>query len=89
MLLSRHHNVSQNHDIKLADRLFEDVVQFRCLGTTVTKQNLIQEEKKKLNSGNACYLSAQNLLSSRLLYTTMKIRIYKTIVLTMGVKLGL
>jgi hypothetical protein len=44
--------------------------------------NLIQKEiKKRLNSGNACYLSVQNLLSSRLLSKNIKIRIYKTIIL--------
>jgi hypothetical protein len=43
---------------------------------------LIQEEiKRTLNSGNACYLSVQNLLSSRLLSKNLKIRIYKTIIL--------
>jgi hypothetical protein len=48
--------------------LFVGVAQFRYLGTTITNQNLIQEEiKKRLNSGNACYHSVQNLLSSRLL----------------------
>jgi hypothetical protein len=47
---------------------------------TVTNQNLIQEEiKKRLNSGNACYHSMQNLLSSRLLSKNVKVRIYKTI----------
>jgi hypothetical protein len=52
------------------------------LGTTVTNQNLIQEEmKRRLNSGNACYNSIQNLLSSRLLSKNLKIRIYKTIIL--------
>jgi hypothetical protein len=39
----------------------------RYLGTTITNQNLIQEEIKRLNSGNAGYHSVQNLLSSRLL----------------------
>jgi hypothetical protein len=34
-----------------------------------------------LNSGNACYHSVQNLLSSRLLSKNIKIRIYKAIVL--------
>jgi hypothetical protein len=43
---------------------------------------LIQEEiKRRLNSGNACYHSVQNLLSSRLLSKNLKIRIYKTITL--------
>jgi hypothetical protein len=53
------------------------------LGTAVTNQNLIQEEiKRRLNSGNACYHSIQNLLSSRLLSKNVKIRIYKTIILS-------
>jgi hypothetical protein len=56
MLLSRHQNVGQNRDIKITNRLFENVSQFKYLGTTVTNQNLIQEEiKRRLNSGNACY----------------------------------
>jgi hypothetical protein len=58
------------------------VSQFKDLGTTVTNQNLIQEEiKRRLNSGNAYYLSVLNLLSSRLLSRNLKIRIYKTIFL--------
>jgi hypothetical protein len=36
----------------------------------------------RLNSGNACYHSVQNLLSSRLLSKNLKIRIYKTIILS-------
>jgi hypothetical protein len=44
MLLSRHQNAGQNHDIKIANRCFENVEQFRYLGTTITNQNLIQEE---------------------------------------------
>jgi hypothetical protein len=44
--------------------------------------NLIQEEiKRRLNSGNACYHSVQNLLSSRLLSKNVKMTIYKTITL--------
>jgi hypothetical protein len=79
MLLSHHQNVGRNWDIKIANRSFENVSQFKCLGTTVRNQNLIQEEiKKRLNSGNACYHSVQNLLSSRLLSKNLKIRIYKT-----------
>jgi hypothetical protein len=92
MLLSHHQNVSQNRDIKIANRSFENVSPFKYLGTTVTNQNLIQEEiKRRLNSGNACYHSVQSLLSSCLLSQNLKIRIYKTIILLwfcMGVKLG-
>jgi hypothetical protein len=58
------------------------VAKFKYLATTVANQNLIQEDiKKRLNSGNACYYSVQNLLSSRLLSENVKIRIYKTIIL--------
>jgi hypothetical protein len=63
----------QNREIKMANRSFENVSQFKYLGTTVTNQNLIQEGiKTRLNSGNACYHSVQNLLSSRLLSKILK-----------------
>jgi predicted ABC-class ATPase len=80
-LLSRHKNIDQNQDIKIAKRSFENVSQFKYLGTTVTNQNVIQEEiKRRLNSGYAFYHSVQNLLSSHLLLTNLKIRIYKTVI---------
>jgi hypothetical protein len=41
MLLSRHQNAGQNHDIKIANRSFENVEQFRYLGTNTPHQNLI------------------------------------------------
>jgi hypothetical protein len=45
-------------------------------------QNFIQEEiKRRLNLGNACYYSVQNLLSFRLLSKNIKIRINRTITL--------
>jgi hypothetical protein len=82
MLLSRHQNIGQNRNIKIANRSFENVSQSKYLGTIVTNQNLIQEEiKRRLNSGNPCYHSVQSLLSSCLLSRNLKIRIYKTIIL--------
>ena len=56
--------------------------EFKYLGTTLTNQNSIAEEiKSRLRSGNACYHSVQNLLSSKLLSTKLKIKIYGTIIL--------
>ena len=56
--------------------------EFKHLGTTLTNQNSIQEEIKGiLRSGNACYPSVQSLLSSRLLFKNLKIKIYRTIIL--------
>jgi hypothetical protein len=79
MYLSCHQNAGQNQDIKITNRLFGNVSQFKYLGMTVTNQNLIQEEiKKRLNSGNACYHSVQKLSSSHLLTKNIKIRIHKT-----------
>jgi len=59
------------------------VEQFKCLGTTLRNQNFLQEViKNRLKSGNACYLSVQNLLSSSLVSKYIKIKIYITIILS-------
>jgi hypothetical protein len=64
-------------EIKIPNRSFENVSQFKCLGRTVTNQNLIKEDiKRRLNSGKVCYL-----LSSRLLSKNVEIAINKTIIL--------
>jgi hypothetical protein len=84
MLLSCHQTTGQYHDVKIANRFFENAAQLKYLGT-VTNQDLIQKEiKRRLNSGNAYYHSVQNLLSSRLLSKNVKIRIYNTTVTCMG-----
>jgi hypothetical protein len=67
VLVSHDQNSDQNRNIRIRNRQFQNVSQLKYLGTTVTYQNLIQEEiKRRLNSGNACYHSVQNVLSSRL-----------------------
>jgi hypothetical protein len=38
------------------------------------------EIKSRLNSGNACYYSVPNLLSSRLISNKLKIKIYKIVI---------
>jgi hypothetical protein len=49
-----------------------------CDQNAVLKWDII---KRRLNSGNACYHSVQDLLSARLLSKNVKIRMYKTIIL--------
>jgi hypothetical protein len=52
------------------------------LVTTLTNQNTIQEEtKRRLKSGNVCYHSVQNLLSSSLPSKNFMIKIFRTIIL--------
>jgi hypothetical protein len=41
ILLFRRQNARQSHDRKTANKLFENVAQFKYLGTTVTNQNLV------------------------------------------------
>jgi hypothetical protein len=62
MIMSHHPNSGQNQNIRIANELFENVAKFKYLGTTLTNQNEIRDEiKSRLNSGNACYYSVQNL----------------------------
>ena len=76
MVMSRDPNAGQSHSMKIANSSFERVEEFKYLGTNLTNQNSIQEEiKSRLKSGNACFHSVQNLLSSSLLSKTLKIKI--------------
>jgi hypothetical protein len=68
IIMSHHPNSGRNQNVRIADESFEKVAKFKYLGMTLTNQNGIHDEiKNRLNSGNACYYSVQNLSSSRLI----------------------
>jgi hypothetical protein len=68
MIISHHLNSGQNQTIRIANESIENVAKFKHLGRTLTNQNDIHDEiKSRLNSGNACYHLVQNLLSSHLI----------------------
>jgi hypothetical protein len=54
----------------------------QIFGKDIKKQNCIHKEiMSRLNMGNACYHSVQNILPFHLLSKNIKIIIYKTIIL--------
>jgi hypothetical protein len=78
MVMFRDQNARQSHNIEIYNCSFERAEQFKYLGTTLKNQNSIQEEiESRLKSGNACYHSVHNLLSSSLLPKNLKIKIYR------------
>jgi hypothetical protein len=83
MVMSRNQNAGQNHNIKLDNKSFERVEQFKYLGTTLTNRNSIQEEiKSRKKSGNACYHSVQDLPSwSLTLREEHRLRVFENRVL--------
>jgi len=81
-LFCRDQNAGRIHSVRINNSAFERVEEFKYLGKTLAHQNSIAEEiKSRLRSGNACYHSVKNLLSSRLLSKNLKIKIYRTIIL--------
>jgi hypothetical protein len=78
MIMSRYPNSGQNQNIRIGNESFENVAKFKYMGTTLTNQNYIHDEiKSRLNSGNACCYSVQNLLSSCLVSKSLKIKYTK------------
>jgi len=82
IVMSQDQNAGQNHNIKFENNFFERAEQFRYLGMTLMNQNSSQEEINcRLKSGNACFHSMLNLLSSSLLSKIIKIKIHRTALL--------
>jgi len=74
MVVSHCQNTGLYHNLLTPYKSFENVAQFKYLGMTVTNENCIHEEIKcRLNLGDACYFSVQNLLSSDLLSENLKL----------------
>jgi hypothetical protein len=47
--------MQENHNIKIDNKSFERVEEFKYFGTNLTNKNAIQEKiKSRLKSGNAC-----------------------------------
>ena len=70
--MSRDPNARRSHCMKSDNSCFERVEDFKCSGTTLNKNSIQEEIKSRLNSGNACYHSVQNLLSFSLLSKNIK-----------------
>jgi hypothetical protein len=47
MFLSLKQNVGQNYNIKLSNKSFENVIEFKYLGMLLTNQNCVHEEIKR------------------------------------------
>ena len=81
-VMSREQDAGRSHSIKTDNSSFQRVEEFKCLGTTLTNQNSIQDEiKSRLKSGNDCYHLVQNLLSSSLLSKNLEIKTSRTIIM--------
>ena len=75
MVMSGDQNAGRIRSVRIDSSTFKRVEEFKYLGTTLTNQNSISEEiKNRLSSGNACYHSVQNLLTSGLLSQKFKDR---------------
>jgi hypothetical protein len=73
--MSRDQNAGRSNTMKFGNKSSEGMEQFKYLETILNNQNFIQEEiKRRLNTGTACYHSAQNLMSSNLLFKHVKLR---------------
>ena len=82
MITSRNAQEDGNINITVKNENIEKVDKFEYLGAYVTSRNEVMEEiKSRLISGNACFYSVQKLLSTRLISRKLKLKIYRTVTL--------
>jgi hypothetical protein len=81
VIMSLHPNSGQNQNIRRDNESFENVEKFKHLETTLTNQNEIHDEiKSRLNSGNACYCSVKDFFFPSQI-TKPEDKVYKTVIL--------
>jgi hypothetical protein len=89
MVMSVDQNVGQSSVKEIDNSSLARVEEFKYLGTTLANRNSIQEEIKcLLSSGNACYHSVQNFLSTVSYQEIERLRHTFCLLFCMGVKLG-
>jgi hypothetical protein len=80
VIMSYHQNSEQNHNLRIANESFEKCGKIQIHGDDTYQNDIYDESKSRLNSGNACYNPIQNLLSSHLVTKKLKIKTYKTVI---------
>jgi hypothetical protein len=82
MVMSREQNAGRIHSARIDNSTFERVLIVSIFGNNFNKSKFYYGRfKSRLRSGNVCYYSVQNLLSSRLLSKNLKIKVYRIIIL--------
>jgi hypothetical protein len=67
-------------DLRAEGMVFEEVTNFKYLGSLITRKNEIGEEiKMRIAAGNRCYYGLLHLFGPRTMSRRVKIKIYKTI----------
>ena len=68
-------------ELEIEGMKIEEVSKTRYLGTTVTKDNLIEEEiKERIAAGNRAYFANQKIFQSKLISKKTKMKLYKTLI---------
>jgi hypothetical protein len=71
-IMSQNEHAGKTHNIKISKKPSARVEQLKYLGTN--QNSILEELKIRMNSGNICYHSVQNLLPYNLLSINIKIR---------------